>query len=478
MGDVRTFGDEQVRQEAQAFIDEHFEEVVADIARLVSVRSVEDKGNAAPGAPWGPAAREALDIALELLGREGLEVTDGDGYLGWGDLPGTSGETIAIIAHVDVVPEGAGWDSEPYVLARRDGYLVGRGVIDDKGPWAMALHVTSFLKRLSERLGSPLPHGIRLLVGCNEETGMADVRWYLEHQPEPDFLITPDGEWPVIYAEKGGFKASLVSGELGDDRVILELTGGHVTNAIPFDAYAIVRADAAALPAAERITVTDLGDGTCRIDGHGKGGHASLPAGSVNAIGLVTEYLLANGLCNEQEREYLELEHLVMGSTDGSTLGFASTDDVFGPTTCIGGTIKTRDGRFVQTIDSRYVTTVTGEQIEAAVSEVAARHHASLEGVFVTEPSVGDRNSAPVRVLVDTYNELTGHEDEPLAIGGGTYARHFARGVAFGPEDPRETFPAWCGAMHGPNEVISERALKDAFVIYCVALWRLMQTEL
>lgn len=307
---------------------------------------------------------------------------------------------------------------------------------------------------------------------------MADVRWYLEHQPEPDFLITPDGEWPVIYAEKGGFKASLVSGELGDDRVILELTGGHVTNAIPFDAYAIVRADAAALPAAERITVTDLGDGTCRIDGHGKGGHASLPAGSVNAIGLVTEYLLANGLCNEQEREYLELEHLVMGSTDGSTLGFASTDDTFDPTTCIGGTVETRDGRFVQTIDSRYVTTVTGEQIESILTELARRHHATLGKVHNMDPSVGDKDSAPIRVLMDTWRELTGRDGEPLAIGGGTYARHFKHGVAFGPGDPSLPRPDWCGHAHSPNEVQREQSLKDAFVIYCVAIWRLMQVEI
>ena len=474
------YTDKQVEQEARAFVEEHFEEVAADIARLVSQRSVEEPDKAADGAPWGPGPRAALDIALELMAREGLEVTDGEGYLGWGDLPGTSGKTVAMISHVDVVPEGPGWDSEPYVMDRREGYLVGRGVIDDKGPWVVALWATKFMAMLAERQGAPLAHTIRLIAGCNEETGMGDVHWYLEHQAEPDFLFTPDGSWPVIYAEKGGFKAEFVSAPLGEEnRVIVELAGGHVTNAIPFEAHAIVRADASALPAADRVTVTDLGDGTCRIEGHGKGGHASLPEGSVNAIGLVTDYLLANGLCNDAERAYLELEHDVMGSTDASTLGFASTDDVFGPTTCIGGTVRTTDdGHFVQTIDSRYVTTVTGEQIEAAVREVASRHGATVEGVRVTVPSVGDKDSAAVRALVDTYNELTDHQDEPLAIGGGTYARHFAHGVAFGPEDPYETFPAWCGAMHGPNEVVSERTLKDAFVIYCVALWRLMQVEL
>ena len=473
-----TLTDDQVRQEAQAYVEEHFEDLVADVTRLVSARSVEEPDKAGPGAPWGPGPRQALDIALSLLDREGLVTKDCDGYIGWGDLPGASDKLICMISHTDIVPEGTGWDTDPFVVSRRDGYLVGRGVADNKGPWVTSLYVTKFLKELSERLGRPFPYTIRCFVGCNEETGMGDVHWYLEHYPEPDFLFTPDGEWPLIYAEKGGFQTEFVSGDLGEDRVILELAGGHVTNAIPFDAHAIVRADAASLPAAERITLTDLGDGTCRIDGHGKGGHASLPEGTVNAIGLVTDYLYENGLCNEREREYLELERLIMGSTDGSTLGFASTDDTFDPTTCIGGTVETRDGRFVQTIDSRYVTTVTGEQIESILAELAQRHHATLGKVHNMDPSVGDKDSAPIRVLMDTWRELTGRDGEPLAIGGGTYARHFKHGVAFGPGDPSLPRPDWCGHAHSPNEVQREQSLKDAFVIYCVAIWRLMQVEI
>ena len=40
-----------------------------------------------------------------------------------------------------------------------------------------------------------------------------------------------------------------------------------------------------------------------------------------------------------------------------------------------------------------------------------------------------------VKALIDTYNEFTGKHAEPFAMGGGTYARNFARAVSFGPEE-------------------------------------------
>jgi di- and tripeptidase len=38
-------------------------------------------------------------------------------------------------SHYDVIPAPAdGWDSDPFALTGRNGYLYGRGVTDDKGP--------------------------------------------------------------------------------------------------------------------------------------------------------------------------------------------------------------------------------------------------------------------------------------------------------------------------------------------------------
>ena len=63
-------------------------------------------------------------------------------------------------------------------------------------------------------------------------------------------------------------------------------------------------------------------------------------------------------------------------------------------------------------------------------------------------------------------------------IGGGTYARHFPRACAFGPNEPDIANPDWVGIEHGPDEGISEERLKNALKIYIVAIARLMELDL
>ena len=83
-----------------------------------------------------------------------------------------------------------------------------------------------------------------------------------------------------------------------------------------------------------------------------------------------------------------------------------------------------------------------------------------------------------VKALIDTYNEFTGKHAEPFAMGGGTYARNFARAVAVGPEETGLELPAWGGLMHGPNECANEEQLTQALKIYIVAILRLKELEL
>ena len=270
----------------------------------------------------------------------------------------------------------------------------------------------------------------------------------------------------------------MTSAELGEDRRIVDFTGGTVGNAIPNLAEATVVADASTLPAAERIEVSDAGDGRARIVATGIGGHASKPAGTINAIGLLVDYLLDNGICSDSEREFLELDRIMLGSTDGSTLGIACADEYFDPLTCIGGTMRTVDGRFEQTLDSRYPTAITGEKITETITELASRYHATVECDLDMVPFVTDPKSAAIRTLIDTYNEVTGNSDEPFTMGGGTYARHFERAASFGPNDPHVTNPDWVHGEHSADEGVSEDLMRRALGIYILSIARLMEQEL
>ena len=467
--------DEQLKREAHEFVERIWEEAVKDIETLVAIRSVEDMEHAEPGKPYGPAPYEALQTAVDIAARMGMDAHNCDGHIGYADIAGASPKQIAMIGHTDIVPEGSGWTYDPFKVTRKDGYLIGRGVLDDKGPTVLALYAARFFAEKAQAEGTPNPYTIRVIIGNNEETEMRDVDWYLENFEQPEFLFTPDADFPLICGEKGGYSAYIESGRISD--VIVDFDGGTVGNAVAGEATAVVRADAASLPAAERIDVEPAGEGLAKLTAHGIGCHASTPEGSINAIGLIVEYLLANDLCSEAERRFLEFEHLVFASHDGSTLGIKSEDQRLGALTCIGGTMRTKDGQFVQTIDSRYPESITGEQITATVGALAEKYGAKLTCDLDMVPSYQSPDSAPIQTLVDTYNEFTGRNEQAYCIGGGTYARHFKCSGAFGPNDPLDPMPEWVGAEHSADEGFSEAQFKRALEIYIVSLGRLMKLE-
>ena len=82
------------------------------------------------------------------------------------------------MGHLDVVPAGDGWTCDPYGGQIRDGKIWGRGTTDDKGPTIAALFALAALRDS----GLPLRRRVRILFGCNEETGSADVKYYLNQE--------------------------------------------------------------------------------------------------------------------------------------------------------------------------------------------------------------------------------------------------------------------------------------------------------
>ena len=160
--------DELLEQCIDRYLEEHWEDIVADIDKLVRIPSFEDLGEAAEGAPYGPGPRKALDVALSMASDMGFEAHDDAGHVGYADLAGASEEQLGIIGHIDVVPAGPGWHFEPYQVTRKDGYLLGRGVIDDKGPSVVALHAMNLWHRMQLDGQAPqLPYTLRFIFGVN-----------------------------------------------------------------------------------------------------------------------------------------------------------------------------------------------------------------------------------------------------------------------------------------------------------------------
>ena len=455
-----------------AFAEQNRDNILRDITRLVAVPSVE--GTPEPGAPFGAGPRAALDKALEIAAELGLETYNAEGYIGWAQTGPIAGgqKYLVTITHTDVVPEGNGWDADPYTVRVRDGWLLGRGVSDDKGPGILCLYALKYLKDSGIKLKYP----VRALLGTNEETNMHDVDYYAAHYPMPAFCFTPDAEFPVCNGEKGGFNGEIVSPRL-ENGVILDFQGGVARNAVPDRAFCTVRVAPDAIECTEGVTKEAGENGATVLRGQGKSGHAAMPAGTVNAISLLVDCLLHNHIGTEAEQAYLRVLQKLHAATDGSAVGIAADDGLFDPLTIIGGTIGQEDGVIRQSFDCRYPTNTDPEKMTAALEQVCGTA-AHLENLTSRVPFYIAADSPAIQTLINTYNEVTGEQQTPFTMGGGTYARHFPYAVSFGPEHTDVAIPAFAGPMHGANEGAPFEKLIEALKIYILALLRLQDVEL
>ncbi len=457
--------------EIDRFAEENRENILRDITRLCAVPSVE--GAPEPGAPFGAGPRAALDKALEIAAELGLDTHNAEGYIGWAETSpiGASQKYLATITHTDVVPEGNGWDADPYTVRMRDGWLLGRGVADDKGPGILCLYA---LKYLRER-GGALRYPVRALLGTNEETHMHDVDYYEKHFPMPAFCFTPDAEFPVCNGEKGGFSGNLVSPPLPDG-LIAAFAGGVAHNAVPDRAHCTVRAPMGRFKPAAGITMEEK-DGCTVLHAVGRSGHAATPEETINAIGLLVDCLLESGVGTPAELAYLRVLARLHGASDGSALGIAADDGLFTPLTIIGGTMAKKGDRLCQSFDCRFPTNTNAAALTAALS-AACGTAAELTDVTSRVPFYIEADSPAIQTLIGTYNEVTGENKTPFTMGGGTYARHFPCAVSFGPEHTELPLPAFAGPMHGANEGANFDKLIEALKIYILALLRLQELPL
>ena len=137
--------DNNIIQSIDKFIAENERSIVRDIGRLVAINSVLDMSTASVDKPFGEGPAKALELGLEIAKELGLDTYNCENYIGYASI-GDNKDYLATIAHLDVVPAGEGWTGDPFTLREREGYLIGRGVMDDKGPSVLTLYALKFLK--------------------------------------------------------------------------------------------------------------------------------------------------------------------------------------------------------------------------------------------------------------------------------------------------------------------------------------------
>ena len=420
------------------------------------------QGPAEEGAPYGADVRRSLDHALDTAMALGFSVTNLDGHMGWCEY-GSGEEMIAVLGHLDVVPAGDGWTCEPYGGEIRDGKIWGRGSTDDKGPSFAALYALAALRDTC----LPINRRIRVLLGCNEETGSADVKYYLAHGGEtPVMGFTPDGEYPVINGEKGIINATFSKTYTQDAPLkLVQITGGSAPNVVP--SYACARFECED-DLAERLSKLYAPSikfsripGGLKAEAFGVSAHGSTPGLGENAIGRLLMAMDNLPLSAELADAVHFLAEKLGMETDGKSAGIYLHDDVSGELTLNWGTIEGDANKFALKINYRYPVTFTYDDCGPKFNAQFAAAGFTLDNETHKAKLYIPADSQLVSSLMKVYKEQTGLEGEPKSIGGGTYAKSIPNLLAFGPIFPGDEI-----REHKPDEYISiDNLVKNAQII-------------
>lgn len=461
-------------------LEKHIESLQERIIAAVqdSIRIASVKGEAAPDMPYGAKPTAALNHALGLAQSLGFTTVNLDNRVGWAEF-GTGDEMIAVLGHLDVVPPGDGWDTPPFAAAVKDGSIIGRGAIDNKGPIIAALFALKAIKDA----GLQTKRRIRVIFGIDEESGCTCVEYYVNQGKElPVAGFTPDAMYPLINAEKGILHTNF-SSELGQggSTPLLRLSGGTAGNVVPAEAVAMLSAgnpDETArqvMEWAEKLNLApfihvQIGAQSVTITATGKSAHASTPQAGENAIVRLMP-ILANMDIQKTAQEFARYITDCIADYTGAGLGIAMQDEVSGSLTCNLGmaALKTGGITLTATLDIRYPVTKNHAKItQKLTANLTAAGMTCTENKNVN-PLYIPEDAPLVRTLLDVYQKQTGQQNAaPLATGGGTYAKCMPNIVAFGPN-----FPGDPDTFHQPNEFITIDNLMKIAKITAEAMYRL-----
>ncbi|MBE5731681.1 MAG: M20 family metallopeptidase [Clostridiales bacterium] len=452
------------------------------LSKLISIPSVKDKPTT--NAPFGENIRKALDVFLDEAKNIGLNTHDENGYYGWAEY-GEGDSIIAIACHIDVVPATGNWDFPPYALSEKDGVYYGRGVADDKGAIAIALKLLQELKDTNAKLS----HRIRVIVGCDEESGSECMEKYNAVDELPAFAIVPDADFPVVNSEKGILHITLSakSGNLASE--IIEIYGGERPNIVCDKAYAKLKKDGIIGKFINQNGIKNVMD--CRkisdtlsrfsvkphdiaieekddcyvVTSMGIASHAMCPKNGDNAIFKLVSFLYAF----EKEVDLGAISTIrekICSYDIAKKLCIDCGDDESGDLTINLGMIRFDGKTLSLTFDSRLPLCAKPDRVKDAL--ISALDSAKTISSTYSPNLYIPEYSPQIQALLSAYEEVVGEKGYCIQTGGGTYARSLPSAVAFGP-----AFEGFETDIHNANEKIRVSDLRRAYEIYKNAILKL-----
>ncbi len=446
-------------------LKKYTKEIIETLQELIQIKTVQD--TPVENGPFGQGNKECLEKTLSICERLGFKVKNLDGYCGYAEV-GEGEELVGIIGHLDVVPEGEGWKYPAYSGKLVNDEIWGRGALDDKGPVVISIYA---IKALMDN-GFTFPKRVRLIFGCNEESGSLCMEHYLKVEEPISYGVSPDANFPVVFAEKtiNNIEIKGKSNETGAIKLTY-LDAGIVINAVPDKcvfhlSYTCNSCKQKALDSLDAYFKENHLD--YEVDDqknlliytvYGKAAHGSIPQQGINAA----SYAIC-GLNQVVESDFVSFyTNCIFTNVHGEKLGCFAEDE-YGPIAVNVGLVHYENQAFSLKINSRLPFNTSSEQMLKQIKETLSKYQGlTVNLLSSSEGFIMDKNSMMIQSLVKAYQEVTKDtQSKPICSAGGTYAREFHNCVAFGPE--MEGYGEVI--IHQPNERIQIRAIEAIMEIY------------
>jgi succinyl-diaminopimelate desuccinylase len=455
-------------------INQMRDDIIKSTQEILRIKSIE--GEAKPGMPFGEGVGKSLECALKISEELGFKTVNMDGYIGYAEY-GEGEDYVAVLGHLDVVPEGEGWTYPPYGAEIHDGKLYARGAADDKGPIITALYGLKAVKDA----GLPLSKRVRIIFGTNEETGCNEMCYYTEREKAPVAGFTPDAEFPIIYGEKGITIFDVVKDlnvKQNGDVVVKYIKGGLRANMVPEyceagissnDAQSLVNAVAGFASESGYAIKAEISNDVVVVKSFGASAHGSLPQNGKNAIMQMFALLGRLNLGENDLSKYIDFFNTYVGmDVYGELFGVGLEDKPSGKLSFNVGTVDMNEDRVKMTLNLRYPVTFKMDDLMTPFNNRLEGTGIRVENFHNVDALFYSEDHPLIKTLQEVYTEQTGQEATLMAIGGGTYAKTMPNIVAFGP-----LLPGKPDTIHKPNEYIEVEDLILCAKIYGKAIYEL-----
>ncbi|MDU5106982.1 dipeptidase PepV [Clostridium sp.] len=451
-------------------IDDKFLKDLFKILKINTIKSPSIYDN-----PFGRAIKIGLDSILDICESYGFKTTNLDNYIGYAEyINEDSKEYVGVLGHIDVVPVGDGWNTEPFNPVIKEGKLYARGALDDKGPLFAALYALKLLKDS----GIKLSKNVRIIFGTNEESGTEDIDYYLQREEAPILCFTPDSYFPIVTSEKGILTFELAHKMYSSNEYKIEyIKGGKKSNIVPDiceiklafkDIRFLNNFNNVDLNMKYNIELQSNKD-SILIRAFGKSAHASTPEEGDNAICKMMEYLYKSLNFNDSFTTFLKnFNNLIGRDYYGENLEINFEDEESGKLTMNLGIISGNSEEIKMRFNVRYPVTIDFKKVVKNIEEKVSLSTLSFIMGNHNYPLHFQKDHILIKGLKKAYEETFKREAKLLSSGGGTYAKLMPNTVAFGPLNEGDPDLA-----HQKNEYIEINQLKKCVEAYARAIYEL-----